>query len=114
MDYMLNPIICIIWCSKAAVNFRPAVPYWLGALLLPLFTGLNLRGIKTSARINAGLAAFMGIVIAFFFVAAARYIFGHPHGTPGFFTRPFYDPDTFRFACRARRDLNRGADLHRI
>jgi len=28
-------------------------------------------------------------------VAAARYIFGHPHDDAGFFTRPFYDPQMF-------------------
>jgi putrescine importer len=96
MDYMLNPLICIIWCSKAAMNFAPGVPYWAWAIFFfALFTGLNLRGIKTSARINAGLAAFMGMVIAIFFVAAARYILGHPHDASGFFTRPFYDPETF-------------------
>src|SRR6202007_976262 len=32
-------------------------------------------------------------VIVLFFLAAAHYIFGHPHNDPGFFTRPFYDPD---------------------
>src|SRR6516165_8074936 len=26
-DYVLNPIICVIWCSKAAMNFVPDVPY---------------------------------------------------------------------------------------
>jgi putrescine importer len=34
----------------------------------------------------------MGVVIAIFFVAAARYIFGNPHDGTAFFTRPFYDP----------------------
>ena len=96
MDYMLNPLICIIWCSKAAMNFAPGVPYWAWVVFFfVLFTGLNLRGIKTSARINAGLAAFMGVVIAVFLIAAARYVFDHPHVASGFFTRPFYDPDTF-------------------
>ncbi len=96
MDYMLNPLICIIWCSKAAMNFAPGVPYGAWAVFFfLLFTGLNLRGIESSARINAGLAAGMGVVIAVFFVAAARYIFGHPHGDAGFFTRPFYDPESF-------------------
>jgi amino acid transporter len=60
-----------------------------------LFTGLNILGIRASARINAGLAAAMGVVIAIFFVSAARFIFGHPHGGSAFFTRPFYDPATF-------------------
>ncbi len=28
MDYMLNPMICIIWCSQQANVFAPAIPYW--------------------------------------------------------------------------------------
>jgi putrescine importer len=39
----------------------------------------------------------MGAVIAAFFVAAARYIFGTPHDGMAFFTRPFYDPQMFDF-----------------
>lgn len=98
MDYMLNPIICIVWCSQQANVFAPAVPYWVWVMVFGLiFTWLNVLGVRTSARINAGLAAAMGIVIAIFFVAAARYIFGHPHDTVGFFTRPFYDPAMFNW-----------------
>jgi len=60
---MLNPVICIIWCSKAAMNFSPGSRYWMWVVFFfALFTGLILRGIKTSARINDGLAAGMGIV----------------------------------------------------
>ena len=93
MDYMLNPMICIIWISQQAHVFAPAIPYGGWAIFFALvFTGLNIQGIKTSARVNAGLAAAMGVVIAIFFVAAARYIFGQPHDGAGFFTRPFYDP----------------------
>jgi putrescine importer len=96
MDYMLNPMICIIWISQQAHVFAPAVPYWGWAVVFALlFTGLNLQGIRTSARMNAGLAAGMGVVIAIFFTCAVRYIFGHPHGGAAFFTRPFYDPATF-------------------
>lgn len=96
MDYMLNPLICIIWISRQAHVFAPSVPYWTWAIVFAfLFTFLNLQGIRTSARMNAGLAAGMGVVIAIFFVCAARYIFGHPHDGLGFFTRPFYDPATF-------------------
>jgi amino acid transporter len=96
MDYMLNPMICIIWVSQQAHQFAPAVPYWCWAIFFALlFTGLNLQGIRTSARMNSALAAGMGVVIAIFFVCAARYIFGHPHAAAGFFTRPFFDPATF-------------------
>ncbi len=93
MDYMLNPMICIIWISQQAHDFAPGIPYWGWAIFFALvFTGLNIQGVKTSARVNTALAMGMGVVIAIFFVAAARYIFGVPHGGPGFFTRPFYDP----------------------
>ncbi len=96
MDYMLNPMICIIWCSQQAHVFAPGIPYWGWAVFFALvFTGLNIQGVKTSARVNSGLAAGMGVVIAIFFVTAARYIFGHPHNGGGFFTRPFYDPQLF-------------------
>jgi putrescine importer len=96
MDYMLNPMICIIWISRQAHVFAPAIPYWGWAILFALlFTGLNIQGIRTTAKMNAGLAAGMGVVIAIFLVCAARYIFGHPHDGVGFFTRPFFDPATF-------------------
>src|ERR1700676_3791423 len=93
MDYMLNPIICTIWCSQQAHVFAPGVPYAVWAVFFALvFTLLNVQGVKTSARVNSALAAGMGVVIAIFFVVAARYIFGNPHDGAGFYTRPFYDP----------------------
>ena len=98
MDYMLNPLICTIWCAQQAHVFAPGVPVWGWKIFFAVvFTLLNIRGVKTSARINTGMAVFMGAVIAVIFVATARYIFGHPHDEPGFFTRPFYDPATFDY-----------------
>ena len=96
MDYMLNPLICTIWCAQEAHQFAPGVPVVIWKIFFAgVFTLLNIRGIKTSARINAGMAAAMGAVVVVIFVAAARYLFGHPHSDPLFFTRPFYDPQTF-------------------
>ena len=84
MDYMLNPMICIIWCSQQAHVFAPGIPYWGWALFFgAVFTFLNIQGIKTSARVNTLLAAAMGVVVAIFFMAAARYIFGNPHDGAG-------------------------------
>src|SRR6266700_5924002 len=96
MDYMLNPIVCTILCSKFALNFLPEIPYavWV-VLFVILFTGLNLFGIRTSARINTTLAGGMGVVILIFLAAAARYVMKIPHDGAAFFTRPFYDPQTF-------------------
>lgn len=97
MDYLLNPLICTILCAQLALNSAPAVPYMVWAIFFAgLFTGLNLFGIRTSARINNALAIGMGIVIGIFFVVAAHYIFHHPHSQSGFFWRPFYDPSRFQ------------------
>lgn len=96
MDYILNPIICTIWCSKAAMNIAPEVPYAVWAVFFAaLFTGMNLRGIRASARTNEVLAVAMGAVVLWVLVAVARYVFALPATGAGFFLRPFYDPATY-------------------
>jgi len=102
MDYMVNPLICTIWCSKAIADLLSGtalqVPY--PGLVWPLFfagmfTFLNLRGVKTSARINAILCAIMGAVILAFFWYTVRYILNLPQYPESFFLRPFFNPRTF-------------------
>ena len=97
MDYVLNPIICTIICSKLAMNYLPGVPYafWAVSFAL-LFTGLNLRGVKQSARMNEVLAAFMGVVVVLFLGSALRYLLSASL-TAADLTKPFYDPATFSF-----------------
>lgn len=96
VDYVVNPMIMMVWCSKAAMNMVPGVPYALWVVgFFTLFTTLNLLGVKGSARINIILAAAMGIVVIVFLGSAAQYIFFHHQVTAAFFTRPFYDPKTF-------------------
>ncbi len=95
MDYMLNPLICTIWCAGQAHQFAPGVASWVWKIFFGVvFTLLNIRGIKTSARINTVMAILMGMVVVVVVIAAARYIFGAPHGA-SYFTTPFYDPHTF-------------------
>ena len=98
MDYILNPLICTIICSKLTQNILPFMPYWILAIgFAGAFTLLNLRGVKTSARINDVLAAGMSIVVVIFFVFVIRFIWElHEYGA-GFFTQPFYNPATFSF-----------------
>jgi amino acid transporter len=99
MDYIVNPLICTIWCAGQAHEFAPGLPVWGWKIFFAVvFTLLNMQGIKTSARVNATLAALMSGVVVIVFVTTIRYIFGHPHSDPGFFTRPFYDPKTFTFS----------------
>lgn len=96
MDYLLNPIICAIWCSAAARNVVPSIPYaaWAVSFVL-LFILLNLRGVQASGRVNAILALAMSLVVALFLALAVRYLafVARPLGWE--WLRPFYDPSTF-------------------
>src|SRR5687768_16216653 len=96
MDYVLNPAICILWCSKGAMEFLPQVPYAFWAMaFFALFTWLNLRGVETSARFNTIVALAMGCVILVIFALAARYVAAHAEGGAEQFIVPFYDATTW-------------------
>ena len=96
LDYLLNPLICVVICSKLTQNIWPSVPYWAFVIAYTLLmTVLNLRGIKTSARINEALCGGMVLVVVIFFVAVIRYLLGHgPLSLPEF-TLPLYNRETF-------------------
>jgi putrescine importer len=97
-DYIMNPIICVIWISKAAINLIPEIPFGVYAIAFTcLFTAMNLRGIESSSRTNSIIATGLGVVIILFLGAAVRYLFLHPPLNSGEWTRPFYDPKTFSF-----------------
>ncbi len=99
MDYLLNPLICTIWCSKAAANLLP-LPYWIWATFFAtLFTLLNLRGVEASARTNKWMAIFMGAVVAYMLVVMTNYILHFTTLSAIALTRPFYDPQTFSLAA---------------
>jgi amino acid transporter len=97
-DYVMNPLICVIICSKLAGNYLPQVPYAVWAVFFALvFTGLNLRGVKASARTNAIIAAGLVLALVLFLGAALRYLSDQPLDAAAL-ARPFYDPATFTWA----------------
>jgi len=99
-DYVMNPIICVIWCSKAAINFVPEIPFAVYAVSFAvLFTAMNLRGIEASSRTNALIAAALGVVILLFLGAAIRFLFHQPPNGFRGWTQPFYDPGAFSFSA---------------
>jgi putrescine importer len=107
MDYVLNPMICTIWCAKAAMLILPGVPYGVWTVVFAgTFALLNLRGVQATARTNMMLAFVMLCVVAAMLVATVRYVLGLPVIDAAFFTRPFYDPETFSV-----RSLSTGASL---
>jgi putrescine importer len=96
MDYLLNPIICAIWCSAAASNVLPQIPYaaWAVAFVV-LFTLLNVRGVQASGQTNSVLAVAMSLVVVIFFGFSIRYLALFARPVAGEWLRPFYDPATF-------------------
>jgi putrescine importer len=106
IDYTLGPLICTIWCAEQSHAFVPNIPVFAWKIAYAgAFTALNTQAIRLSARINVGMAVAMGAVVVVVLVAAAHYIVGHPNTDPAFFSRPFYDPQTFSydglFGCTA-------------
>src|SRR5215469_17673229 len=99
MDYILNPLICTILCSKLTQNILPEVPYWILAIFYAgFFSLLNLGGIQTSARINEIFAAGMTVVVLIFFAFVIRFVWGYHDRGERFFLEPFYNPATFNLA----------------
>lgn len=98
-DYVMNPIICVIWASKASMNFIPEIPFAAYAVFYAaLFTVMNLRGIEASARTNTVIATGLGIVIILFLGSAIRYLLIQRGLGAEDWIRPFYDPETFSFS----------------
>jgi amino acid transporter len=96
LDYILNPLICIIWCSAAARNILPQIPYGAWAVAFAaVFTALNLRGVRASARTNSILALGMSLVVAVFLACAIRYLAFIARPIGGEWLVPFYNPATF-------------------
>jgi amino acid transporter len=97
-DYVMNPIISVIWISKASMNLIPEIPFAVYAIAFTcLFTAMNLRGIEASSRTNSIIATGLGVIIILFLAAAFRYLFLHPPVNAAEWVRPFYDPKTFSF-----------------
>jgi amino acid transporter len=97
MDYLLNPIICAIWCSAAAANILPSIPYATWAIsIVVLFTLLNLVGVQVSGKVNTILAIAMSLVVLLVLAYGIRYIALVVRPIGGQYLLPFYDPATFK------------------
>ncbi len=95
LDYLLGPTIGTIWCSKAAMNILP-LPFEVWVVFFAVvFTLVNLRGIRATARTNVFLTIGMTSVLVAFFISAVGYIVRQGGWGALLSTQPFYDPATF-------------------
>src|ERR1019366_1308757 len=73
LDYVLIPLLSVIYVGLTANKLLPQVPYWIWAMLTSVgITLINLRGIRVTARANLILNAIMIGSLAWFVWAALR------------------------------------------
>jgi amino acid transporter len=96
LEYLLQPLQNSLYAALSIQRLIPQVPLAvLSALAVGFMTCLCWFGIRTTARANQILLAFMSLVMAAFLCEAIWYILAHQH-LPGLIsTKPLYDPQTF-------------------
>jgi putrescine importer len=96
LDYLIIPLFCVVFGSLILQRMFPQVPYIvIAGLFAAGITYLNVRGIRSTARANQVLMAFMGAVLICFIGAATRYLVSHGGWPSLFSTKPFYNPKEF-------------------
>ena len=100
LDYLVIPIVNVVYPALTFKRLFPAVPYAVWAVLIvAVIIFLNLRGIRVTARANEILLAIVSLVVVAFFFTAIRYLL-HFHGLGGLVSlQPFYNPKTFDFGA---------------
>lgn len=102
MEYIANPVFCVLYGSLAITRAIPALPFPVaGALIAGGITYLNLRGVRSTVRANDVLTLFMFMVLIAYIGLAIRFVLVHK-GIAGLVsTTPFYAPGTFDFRSMA-------------
>jgi putrescine importer len=102
LDYLLVPVVCILYAALTLQRVLPGVPYWVWCLIIVvLVTTVNLLGVRSTANANLAMMIATLLVILPFLALAVRWLFVRG-GWPGLLsTQPFYSPATFHFKTLA-------------
>jgi amino acid transporter len=96
LEYLFQPLQNSLYAALTFQRLLPHIPFaLLSALAVGFMTSLCWFGIRTTARTNEILLAFMSIVMIGFLGEAIWYIFAHQHLQGFLSTQPLYDPRTF-------------------
>jgi putrescine importer len=98
LDYLLVPVVCILYASLTIGRVLPGVPYWAWCLLIiTVITAVNLLGVRSTANANLTMMIVAMAVIVPFLLLAVRWLF-IGQGWGGLFSlRPFYSPKSFHW-----------------
>jgi len=96
LEYLFQPLQNSLYAALTIQRLLPHVPLAvLSAAAVGFMTLLCWLGIRTTARTNQILLAFMSIVMAAFLLQSVWYIFVHQHWQGLVSMQPLYDPRTF-------------------
>ena len=84
LDYLLIPLLSVVYASLTASRMMPAVPYVAWAVFFSVaITLINIRGIHVTARAGNVMMVLMTVCAVVFVAAAVHWIFVR-HGWGGF------------------------------
>jgi len=96
LEYLFQPMQNSLYAALTIQRLLPHVPLAvLSAASVGFMTVLCWMGIRTTARTNQVLLAFMSLIMAAFLFEAMRYIFVHQHWQGLISVQPLYDARTF-------------------
>lgn len=102
LDYLIIPLINVVFCALTLERLFPQIPYAAWSVLTALLiTGLNLRGIRATARANTILLVVMCVVIAAFVVLAVKHVAAQSGWAALASLQPIYNPATFQWPAIA-------------
>lgn len=85
LDYLLIPLVSIIYAALTAQRIFPQVPYEIWAMVITVvLTMLNVPGIRVTARAGEVMMAIMSVFAVAYIVLAIRYVVSL-HGVAGLF-----------------------------
>src|SRR5246127_5532937 len=96
LEYLFQPLQNSLYAALTIQRLVPHIPFaLLSALAVGFMTCLCWFGIRTTARANQILLAFMSVVMVAFLGEALWYIFTHQRWHGLISTQPLYDARTF-------------------
>lgn len=100
LDYVLMPLMSVIYMSLTVGRFLPEVPYgvWL-VVFAAAITVINLFGLKVTNRANFVMTAIMSASVIWFVVAAVRAVHSGAGAGVLLTLKPFYNAQEFSFSA---------------
>jgi amino acid transporter len=96
LDYMLIPLLSVVYAGLTAHRLLPQVPYLVWTVLFTLLiTVVNVQGIRVTARASAVLMAIMTASTVLFFWLAVKFVTASQGAAALIAPSVLYNPETF-------------------